>query len=193
MPNWTQNEVQIFGDQQKMELFKKSVESKELKFDFDLIVPKPKVLEKVESVIIEKNKEKIEAENIKGDMKKIMLSGSLSGDEAKTFPNKCWYEWCLHNWGTKWNACRVELSEFPEYLEYKFETAWDAPRPVFAALWFLWHMDTKIIWKCRHEDDGYKEETTLNVKTINPILHSSEVSRQAFLQTLSSKSKGDRR
>ena len=74
MPNWTQNEVQIFGDQQKMELFKKSVESKELKFDFDLIVPKPKVLEKVESVIIEKNKEKIEAENIKGEMKKIMLS-----------------------------------------------------------------------------------------------------------------------
>jgi len=193
MPNWTQNEVQIFGDQQKMELFKKSVESKERKFDFEVIVPKPKVLANVESVIIEKNKVKVEAENITGDLKEMMLKGGCSGDEEKTFPNKCWYEWCLHNWGTKWNACRVELSEFPEYLEYKFETAWDAPRPVFAALWFLWHLDMKIIWKCRHEDDGYEEETTLNVKAINPILHSSEVSRQAFLQTLSSRIKGDKK
>ena len=177
MPNWTQNEVQIFGDQQKMELFKKSVESKTLKFDFDLIVPKPKVLKRVESVIIEKNG-----------------SGNLSGDDSKTFPNKCWYEWCIHNWGTKWNACRVELSEFPEYMEYKFETAWDAPRPVFAALWFLWHLDMKIIWKCKHEDDGYKEETILRVENINPILHSSEISRQAWLKTLSTQfKKGDKK
>ena len=189
MPNWTQNEVQIFGDKQKMDIFKKSVESKKRKFDFDLIVPKPKVLENVESVIIEKNKEKVKAENITGDLKKMMLEGCISGDEKDTFPNKCWYEWCIHNWGTKWNACEVALSEFPEYLEYKFETAWDAPRPVFAALWFLWHLDMKIIWKCRHEDDGYKKETTLKVENINPILYSSEISRQAFLKTLSTKFK----
>ena len=176
MPNWTQNEVQIFGDQQKMDIFKKSVESKTRKFDFDLIVPKPKVLEKVESILVKKNKDL-----------------GLTSNDSKTFPNKCWYEWCIHNWGTKWNACRVELSEFPEYLEYKFETAWDAPRPVFAALWFLWHLDMKIIWKCRHEDDGYKEETTLKVANINPILYSSEISRQAFLKTLKSKFKGDKK
>ena len=177
MPNWTQNEVQIFGDQQKMDILKKSVESKTRKFDFDLIVPKPKVLENVESMLTKKNK------NL-----------GLTCNDSKTFPNKCWYEWCIHNWGTKWNACEVALSEFPEYLEYKFETAWDAPRPVFAALWFLWHLDMKIIWKCKHEDDGYKEETILRVENINPILHSSEISRQAFLKTLSARfKKGDKK
>ena len=181
MPNWTQNEVQIFGDQQKMELFKKSVESKELKFDFEVIVPKPKVLENVESFLVKKNKDMGWASNLHNTC------------DPKTFPNKCWYEWCIHNWGTKWNACRVELSEFPEYLEYKFETAWDAPRPVFAALWFLWHLDTKIIWKCRHEDDGFSKEEELDVKIINPIIHSSEASRQAFLKTLRSRFKGGKK
>jgi hypothetical protein len=185
MPNWTQNEVQIFGDQQKMDIFKKSVESKTRKFDFELIVPFPRVVKNVSSFIEQKNLE----EKHKKNMPKEFVKGLLGNDDQKLFPNKCWYEWCIHNWGTKWNACEVSLSEFPEYLEYKFETAWDAPRPVFAALWFLWHLDMKIIWKCRHEDDGYKEEEELNVKAINPILHSSEVSRQAFLQTLPSRIK----
>ena len=171
MPNWTQNEVQIFGNKDKLKLFKESVASKESKFDFELIVPKPKVLG-----LIPANGE-----------------SGLSSKSSDNFPNKCWYEWCIHNWGTKWNACRVELSEFPEYLEYKFETAWDSPRPVFATLWFLWHLDMKIIWKCRHEDDGFNEEEELDVKIIDPIIHSSEANRQAFLKTLKSRFKGGKK
>lgn len=37
-----------------------------------------------------------------------------------------WYEWCIDNWGTKWNACEAKIGD--DYLE--FETAWDAPFPI---------------------------------------------------------------
>ena len=75
----------------------------ESKFDFDLIVPKPKVLENVESMLTKKNK------NL-----------GLTCNDSKTFPNKCWYEWCIHNWGTKWNtnpkwsSCTIERTIIPD-------------------------------------------------------------------------------
>lgn len=45
-----------------------------------------------------------------------------------------WYEWCTKNWGTKWNACDVNVYRTEDELEYTFNTAWDAPRPVIEAL-----------------------------------------------------------
>jgi len=160
MPNWTVNKVQIFGSKDKLKLFKKSVASSKSKFDFEVIIPKPKVL---------------------GLISANSKSGITFEDEANS-PNKCWYQWCNYNWGTKWNAFRVKLSEFPKYLEYKFETAWSSPRPIFATLWYLWHLDTKIIWKCRHEHDCYENEDKLNIKNINPTLHSYEINRQKFFK-----------
>jgi len=45
------------------------------------------------------------------------------------------YEWCIENWGTKWNAYKIEVVERDEYrIVIKFETAWSAPRPVIIKL-----------------------------------------------------------
>jgi hypothetical protein len=41
-----------------------------------------------------------------------------------------WYDWCIDNWGTKWNATEGTIGE--NYLE--FETAWDPPFPVIMEL-----------------------------------------------------------
>lgn len=40
----------------------------------------------------------------------------------ENFGYKDWYEWCLGNWETKWNACRSEFSE----NSVRFETAWNS-------------------------------------------------------------------
>ena len=45
------------------------------------------------------------------------------------------YEWCVDNWGTKWNAHRAELGERSEWAGevsqvIHFETAWSPPEPV---------------------------------------------------------------
>ena len=61
---------------------------------------------------------------------------------ADGVPN--WYDWCIENWGTKWNACNpcpVVEEKHPDGhagLSYRFDTAWDAPRPVISALKKHW-------------------------------------------------------
>lgn len=47
-----------------------------------------------------------------------------------------WYEWNISNWGTKWNSYGVEIinSIGPNLFEFKFETAWSFPTPIFAKL-----------------------------------------------------------
>lgn len=46
-----------------------------------------------------------------------------------------WYEWSIAKWGTKWNSYSNEiLTEEPGRLEFRFDTAWSPPVPVFEAL-----------------------------------------------------------
>lgn len=42
-----------------------------------------------------------------------------------------WYEWCWEKWGTKWNAMSTYIADDNEI---QFETAWNDPSPVIAAL-----------------------------------------------------------
>lgn len=44
-----------------------------------------------------------------------------------------WYTWHTTQWGTKWDACNPE-SELDGSLYYRFDTAWNAPIPVFERL-----------------------------------------------------------
>ena len=41
-----------------------------------------------------------------------------------------WYEWRIQNWGTKWNAGKVETAN----NRLSFQTAWNAPKPVMEKL-----------------------------------------------------------
>lgn len=46
-----------------------------------------------------------------------------------------WYSWSIANWGTKWNAYGLDiLREHEDVFEFRFDTAWSPPEPVFAAL-----------------------------------------------------------
>ncbi len=46
-----------------------------------------------------------------------------------------WYSWSIENWGTKWNAYSFEvIEEGDDRFEFRFDTAWAPPEPVFAAL-----------------------------------------------------------
>jgi len=56
------------------------------------------------------------------------------------------YSWCINNWGTKWDACSVDiLQEGEDHLEYYFDTAWSPPEEIantlkqrFPELEFSW-------------------------------------------------------
>lgn len=44
-----------------------------------------------------------------------------------------WYEWCVQNWGTKWDAYDMDMSEAEDGV-LRFFTAWSAPHPVIQKL-----------------------------------------------------------
>ena len=50
-------------------------------------------------------------------------------ESPKDKPN--WYDWCVDNWGTKWDACDCFMytEQYEEYneIEFSFNTAWGPP------------------------------------------------------------------
>lgn len=46
-----------------------------------------------------------------------------------------WYSWSVANWGTKWGAYSFAvLNTAPGRLEFRFDTAWSTPEPIFEKL-----------------------------------------------------------
>lgn len=48
----------------------------------------------------------------------------------KRYGSVNWYDWDLHNWGTKWNANETVVDS--DVIE--FQTAWSAPSPIYLKL-----------------------------------------------------------
>tara|TARA_R110000737_G_scaffold273804_1_gene280621 strand:- start:151 stop:564 length:414 start_codon:yes stop_codon:yes gene_type:complete len=115
MPNWVTNELIVEGDKKDVKKFLKQMGDE---IDFEKIIPKPENC--FTDDISMKDREKCEAEGI---------------------PN--WYDWCIDNWGTKWNACHQEKCEQVDggayiSLTYKFDTAWSYPEPIIEQLRKEW-------------------------------------------------------
>jgi len=47
-----------------------------------------------------------------------------------------WYNWRVHNWGTKWDCYSLEIDEcdMPHGFEVNFETAWSPPEEIHTAI-----------------------------------------------------------
>ena len=52
------------------------------------------------------------------------------------FPNGKWdYDFCVNNWGTKWDICNTEIhARHDQMLDLYFQTAWSPPLGVFEAM-----------------------------------------------------------
>ena len=132
MPNYTSNELTVWGEASEVAKFREQIGDE---IDFEKIIPMP--------------------ENcFRGNLGKTEREQCA----ADGVPN--WYDWCSENWGTKWNACSpcpVVVEKYPASehvgLSYRFDTAWDAPRPVISALKKQWP-DLEIAGGYVHE--GYE-------------------------------------
>ena len=64
-----------------------------------------------------------------------ITQGDLRHGSREQATGRNWYDWNYANWGTKWNAYELTISEdTPERLVFKFDTAWASPDPIFNAL-----------------------------------------------------------
>lgn len=67
-------------------------------------------------------------------MPEDVYRGDLGEEEEKLYPgDRNWYGWSCRHWGTKWDLCHP-LADAAEHCYLYFDTAWNAPVPVFDRL-----------------------------------------------------------
>lgn len=107
MPNWVRNHVEFGTDK----VLKDCIDEKG-KFDFNKILPMPKVLEE------------------DGGFDKMTQEERLLFLKENDDCND-WYSWHTHFWGTKWNADETQVID--DYT-VEFDTAWNMPDGIFKAI-----------------------------------------------------------
>lgn len=118
MPNWCENTLAIMGSKEDINHLKEFVKDDQSILTFESILPCP-----------------VELRHTTAPNRNEQKAGYL----LKKYGASDWYNWCVNNWDTKWDACEVALDEtdYQEegvYLEYRFETAWSPPIKVIDEL-----------------------------------------------------------
>lgn len=80
----------------------------------------------------------------RGEGDKMYANGMVYVNNYDKYGCTTWYDWCIRNWGTKWNLSREDGGETPQWddlpddaeCEYNmtFQTAWSTPSPVMLRL-----------------------------------------------------------
>lgn len=131
MPNWCHNTLIVTGPQRTLAKFEQKVRSKS-----------------------EPEKQPLSFQRIRPIPKNVLENEPMAGDLSD--PNaqpQGWWMWCVHNWGTKWDASFGQGSMFSfatnenakphanrtltasgHELRYKFDTAWSPPVPIVEKL-----------------------------------------------------------
>jgi hypothetical protein len=164
MPNWTSNRIYIEGERADIRAFLEAVKWEDELFDFNRIIPRPEILNHTGSGHREIDGKEVESWYIVKEAKYeppqeqeiVRQFTSEEEDELKAIGHRDWYSWSVQNWGTKWNACRVEIDDASiKYgaIEITFETAWSAPTLVLRK---MVEMFPKLTFDCRwrHEDES---------------------------------------
>lgn len=61
--------------------------------------------------------------------------GKTAWNNIQNYGAPTWYEWCINNWGTKWNAYGYdENADYSGNENLWFQTAWSAPHPILQKL-----------------------------------------------------------
>jgi hypothetical protein len=125
MPNFCECDLYIEGPKARVEEFLATVKGEDGPFDFSQLISYPEQFREPDRLCEEWQKKPQEERG-----EPPPRDGFNSGG----------YEWCVANWGTKWNACHASLQEdmgtWEEdgkamlSVEVNFATAWAPPLPV---------------------------------------------------------------
>ncbi|HEX3747652.1 MAG TPA: hypothetical protein VHW09_27140 [Bryobacteraceae bacterium] len=161
MPNWTSNRIYIEGERADIRAFLKAVKWEDELFDFNRIAPMPEILKHTASGHTTINGVAVKSWYVvkeweKDSPEQTRLFTAEEEAELAAIGHRDWYSWSIQNWGTKWNACSVDIDDASVeygYTEITFNTAWDAPIPL---LHKMVEMFPKLTFDCRwrHEDDS---------------------------------------
>jgi hypothetical protein len=164
MPNWTSNRICIEGDPADIRAFLEAVKWEDELFDFNRIIPMPQLLKHTGSGARDIEGTRVNSwyilkrwnADFPGQKEQVRLFTPEESAELIEIGCRDWYDWSRKNWGTKWNACHIEIDDSTVvhgYLDIRFDTAWDAPIPVLQK---MVEMFSKLTFDCRwrHEDES---------------------------------------
>ena len=133
MPNWTYNCMTFKNEKDFRKVVKKCVVDNQ--FDFNTVVPMPKLLKDTESgteewSLLEFAKDmqdtpenivesytKTRNYNISAERKR-KLANCLKA--LKIYGTPDWYDWACQQWGTKWNAQNTNIDEFNLTISFDY-------------------------------------------------------------------------
>ena len=121
MPNWCSSEVSIIAENEEgteelkqfiKDCFTEEEEGDEKPLlDFEKVIPYP-------------------------DSAPPKYPQAINIEEQMKHPFSKWYndfgyDWCIENWGTKWNACEQVNVLGEEEIDLDFQTAWSPPQGIY--------------------------------------------------------------
>jgi hypothetical protein len=135
MPNWCACELSITGDKAKVKEVKKFIKGDTI-LDFSTLLPIPS--------------------DLLNDQSPPTCSKEESRSRKKKYGYDNWYDWCVYNWGTKWNASDVRICR----NTYRFHTAWSPPMEWLKKLSEKFHM-LKFKLNCAENGCGLLATVTI--------------------------------
>src|SRR5687768_6577438 len=101
MPNWCENTFTVEGAEKDVQRFKQLAKPKENPADLSLASLYP--------------------------MPAGVYQGDVGLEQFQMYRKNNWYHWRIKHWGTKWDADATLMNETPDFLVYRFESAWSPP------------------------------------------------------------------
>lgn len=143
MPNWVKHNVTIKGSKEEIARCYEQITKGENGFSFKNIIPMPErlnitcgnyayIAEKWATANEEERKAIEEKNKITTDEQRAELQKYV--DNITDYGFSTWYDWSIHNWGTKWDACEADCDCYEQIITITFDTAWSTPVPIFIEL-----------------------------------------------------------
>ena len=164
MPNWCMNEVTITTvTDEEAEAFMESIKDGDNHFSFNKIKPMPKELKGTRSPADIVSQREYDSwvehpDNIDSGLGKP-ITQEMSNRLKKEYGYDNWYDWCVDNWGTKWDVDCGEGDWWENTISYEFDTAWSPPEGIYNAL-VKQYPNLEISWFYR--EDGMQQAGWLN-------------------------------
>ena len=150
MPNWTHNRIRVRGD--NSEAIKEIRELFKGENPFNTLKPEP------DWSVMPLTKEQRKAysfADVRGELGELPIPADPTKEwDCPKFASTGkqddrWYDWRNFNWGTKWPASRVKITQdYTDFLEITFDTAWSPPEPIAEIL--------RSKYECNHVEDYHK-------------------------------------
>ena len=147
MPNYVKTNIAFEGSKRTIDYLRAFMTSDKSAFDFEKLLPCPKELRDVDAgysetfavkcaKAAENNELPTFYEESSWEKRTMAFEdwvklGKKYLHNLKKYNAQTWYDWCIDNWGTKWNALE------PVWLDdthVTFETAWSYADPILRKL-----------------------------------------------------------